>query len=71
MLEQLARVPFANLLVAELAVSEQAEDYGMHGSGMVIVNAPWQLDEQLSALLPFAFRIAWRRTGRDSAGRNG
>ncbi len=52
LLEQLARVPFANLLVTELAVSEQAEDYGMHGSGMVIVNAPWQLDEQLSALLP-------------------
>ncbi len=52
LLEQLSRVPFANLLVAELAVSEQAEDYGMHGSGMVIVNAPWQLDEHLSTLLP-------------------
>ena len=52
LLEQLARIPFANLLVAELAVTEQAEDYGMHGSGMAIINAPWQLDEQLTALLP-------------------
>jgi len=24
----------------------------MHGSGMAIINAPWQLDEQLTALLP-------------------
>lgn len=52
LLEQLAKIPFANLLVAELAVTDQAEDYGMHGSGVVIINAPWQLDQQLMALLP-------------------
>lgn len=52
LLEQLAKIPFANLLVAELAVTDQAEDYGMHGSGVAIINAPWQLDQQLMALLP-------------------
>lgn len=41
-----------NLLIAELWVQPASEEYGMHGSGVAIVNAPWQLDEQLSALLP-------------------
>ncbi|MEW6648087.1 MAG: 23S rRNA (adenine(2030)-N(6))-methyltransferase RlmJ [Pseudomonadota bacterium] len=26
---------------------------GMHGSGMLLINPPWQLDEQLKALLPW------------------
>lgn len=49
---QLRGLPAANLLVAELTVQAQGEDYGMHGSGMAIVNCPWQLDEQLAAVLP-------------------
>lgn len=52
LLEQLTKIPCANLLVAELAVSDQTKDYGMHGSGMAIINAPWQLDQQLASLLP-------------------
>ncbi|MCK5894293.1 MAG: 23S rRNA (adenine(2030)-N(6))-methyltransferase RlmJ [Endozoicomonadaceae bacterium] len=52
LLEQLAKIPCKNLLVAELAVSDQAKNYGMHGSGMAIINAPWQLDQQLASLLP-------------------
>ncbi|MBK1721819.1 23S rRNA (adenine(2030)-N(6))-methyltransferase RlmJ [Thiocystis violacea] len=39
-------------LVAELAVQAQADDVGMHGSGVALVNPPWQLDERLTQLLP-------------------
>ena len=40
------------MLVAELEVAAQPEEWGMNGSGMLILNAPWQLDTQLAALLP-------------------
>ncbi len=43
---------FPSLLVAELEVAAQSADWGMHGSGMLILNAPWQLDNQLQSLLP-------------------
>ncbi len=38
---------FTSLLCLELRVQEQSEDAGMHGSGMLLVNAPWQLDLQM------------------------
>lgn len=41
-----------SLLIAELAVKTPSEDFGMHGSGMAIINPPWQLDTQLQGLLP-------------------
>lgn len=41
-----------NLLVAELEVEAQQLELGMHGSGLAIINAPWQLDEQLKLTLP-------------------
>ncbi len=49
---QLHKLQPANLLVAELWVQSQAQEYGMHGSGVAILNAPWQLDLQLEQLLP-------------------
>ncbi|MBY4679062.1 23S rRNA (adenine(2030)-N(6))-methyltransferase RlmJ [Marinobacterium arenosum] len=52
MLRQLAALPLKNLLVAELSVAPQSAEFGMHGSGMAILNAPWQLDSQLASLLP-------------------
>lgn len=39
-------------LVAELAVCPQADDFGLHGSGMAIVNPPWRFEERLGTLLP-------------------
>ncbi|HEY3487404.1 MAG TPA: 23S rRNA (adenine(2030)-N(6))-methyltransferase RlmJ [Gammaproteobacteria bacterium] len=43
---------FRNLLLAELKVREQQEEFGMYGSVLAIANAPWQLDNQLRRLLP-------------------
>jgi 23S rRNA (adenine2030-N6)-methyltransferase len=51
MLEQLKLQGFKNLLTVELNVQDETRDEGMYGSGMAIINPPWQLDEQLSACL--------------------
>nr|WP_234418530.1 23S rRNA (adenine(2030)-N(6))-methyltransferase RlmJ [Dongshaea marina] len=50
MLSSLAELPLNNLLTAELSVEPQAEEYGMHGSGMAIINAP---GSSISRLKPY------------------
>lgn len=35
----------------ELDASAQTDDYGMHGSGMLVVNAPWQFDLVMASAL--------------------
>ena len=52
LLEQCKYAGWPSVLVAELEVAAQPEEWGMNGSGMLILNAPWQLDSQLAALLP-------------------
>ncbi len=47
----IARENLPDLLSIELSVEEQAEDFGMHGSGMLIINTPWQFREQMQATL--------------------
>lgn len=72
LLHLLRKQTTTSLLRAELDVKGAGEDYGMHGSGMAIVNPPWQLDEQLRSLLPelteslaqdseASFRLEWLR----------
>ena len=52
MLELFKYAGFPSVLVAELEVAAQPDEWGMNGSGMLILNAPWQLDTQLADLLP-------------------
>ena len=52
MLELFKYAGFPSVLVAELEVAAQPDEWGMNGSGMLILNAPWQLDGQLTSLLP-------------------
>jgi 23S rRNA (adenine2030-N6)-methyltransferase len=47
MLESLTQQSFKNLLKIELCVTTASESGGMYGSGMAIINAPWQLDTQI------------------------
>jgi 23S rRNA (adenine2030-N6)-methyltransferase len=42
---------FSKVLLVELKVEEQHPESGMHGSGMLIVNTPWQLDQVLASTL--------------------
>ena len=53
------------LLVAELCVHPDDSRAGLNGSGLVIVNPPWRLDDDLRALLPPLHAVlAERGTGR-------
>ncbi|PVZ68435.1 23S rRNA (adenine(2030)-N(6))-methyltransferase RlmJ [Pelagibaculum spongiae] len=47
LLRKLEKICQSNLLVAELTVDEQQPEFGMHGSGMAIINAPYQLDQNI------------------------
>ena len=52
MLRKIKQGGYSNLLKVELKVMGAQSEFGMHGSGLVIVNAPWQLDTELKAILP-------------------
>ena len=46
-LRQLARADLPNALVCELCIHAPDNQLRLNGSGMVIVNAPWQMDNEL------------------------
>lgn len=55
MREALSQLPTEEVLDIQLWVDEQPEAYGMYGSGMLIINPPWQFDahvQQVLAQLP-------------------
>jgi 23S rRNA (adenine2030-N6)-methyltransferase len=67
---QLKRSGIRKMLVAELRLFSQDLPLRMNGSGMVVINPPWHLDEQLAALGPWlhgalasggegGFRLQW------------
>lgn len=45
-----------NILLAELSIRPDAEEAGMTGSGMFVINPPWQLKATLQELLPVLMR---------------
>ena len=51
MLTALGQQPFKSLLKAELCVTSADSSGGMYGSGLAIINAPWQVDTQLTDCL--------------------
>jgi len=62
-----ARAGLPNCLNIELDAAAQTEDFGMHGSGMLVVNAPWQFDRMLEPALQelrgfMSKEAAWRIT---------
>jgi 23S rRNA (adenine2030-N6)-methyltransferase len=52
LLAALADSGMRNILLTELVVADEGKARGMHGSGMAIINAPWQSDSPLALLLP-------------------
>lgn len=53
------------ILYAELSIRPDDTPFGMNGSGMLLINPPWQLDEQLQSLLPWL----WQRLDQQQKGR--
>ena len=56
LLAALERDALAPTLVAELTVHPRDSRVGLNGSGVVLINPPWQLDEVLAATLPAVHR---------------
>jgi len=48
-----SRSEVKNLLHVEFCLHPDSEEYGMTGTGLFIVNPPWQLESQLSGILPY------------------
>jgi len=42
-----------NVLQVEFCLSADTEEYGMTGTGLFIVNPPWQLTKQMDQILPY------------------
>lgn len=62
---RLARSGIAKVLRAELAIGAVRPDGGLIACGMIIVNPPWKLESELSALLPaLAHRLGDGTTGQ-------
>lgn len=54
MLRTLTRIPGLNWLHATLSVHAPSHDgFGLHGSGMFVVNPPWTLDAAMADTLPW------------------
>jgi 23S rRNA (adenine2030-N6)-methyltransferase len=52
------------LAIYELTVAPESASGGLVGSGMFVINAPWQLDRELTAALPWLAK----RLGREGKG---
>ena len=51
-IRKLARLGIAKMLRVELIVATASEDLGLRGSGLIAVNPPWTLHDELKVLLP-------------------
>lgn len=55
--EQLKQLPVKSWLHVALSVQGQSEDgFGMHGSGMFVLNPPWTLHGALQEVMPYLVR---------------
>jgi len=57
---RLARLGIAKMLRVELIVAAPADDTGLRGSGLIAVNPPWTLHDELKTLLPTLARVLAR-----------
>lgn len=53
LLRRLGRQGWDEIIVAELTVGSASKGASLSGSGMAVINPPWQLDTQLRELLPW------------------
>lgn len=51
--QQLESSGIRNIQVFELSVSLDSEEKGMTGSGMIVINPPWTLKQEMSEVLPY------------------
>jgi 23S rRNA (adenine2030-N6)-methyltransferase len=51
------------MLRIELIVATASEDLGLRGSGLIVVNPPWKLHDELKVMLP-TLAVALSRGGK-------
>jgi 23S rRNA (adenine2030-N6)-methyltransferase len=54
--EDMVRSGMRDILLAELTIRADTQHAGMTGSGMIVINPPWQLAEALQTVLPWLQR---------------
>jgi 23S rRNA (adenine2030-N6)-methyltransferase len=52
------------ILVTELSIYQEVSPLHLNGSGMLIINPPWQLDRQIQDFLPWL----WKHLGAQGQG---
>ena len=55
-LDEIAHSGIPDILISELSIDEPDTKHGLYGGGMLIVNPPWRLEENLGTLLPILHR---------------
>ncbi|MGA9666249.1 MAG: 23S rRNA (adenine(2030)-N(6))-methyltransferase RlmJ [Gallionella sp.] len=62
--DQLKKLPVKSWLHVTLSVHTSSEDgYGMHGSGMFILNPPWLLHDVLQQAMPYLVKVLGQDDG--------
>jgi 23S rRNA (adenine2030-N6)-methyltransferase len=62
--DRLKRLPVRNWLHVTLGVhTPSADGYGMHGSGMFVINPPWTLNATLAGIMPYLVEVLGQDAG--------
>ncbi|MDD2719985.1 MAG: 23S rRNA (adenine(2030)-N(6))-methyltransferase RlmJ [Gallionella sp.] len=62
--ERLKQLPVKSWLHVALTVQHESEDgFGMHGSGMFVLNPPWTLHGELQEVMPYLVRLLGQDAG--------
>lgn len=62
--EKLKRLPIKNWLHVTLTVhTPSSNGFGMHGSGMFIINPPWTLHQTLAEIMPYLVQVLGQDAG--------
>ncbi|PKH23794.1 23S rRNA (adenine(2030)-N(6))-methyltransferase RlmJ [Enterobacterales bacterium CwR94] len=57
MVHELEETGIRRILQIELAVRPDSDQRGMTASGMIVINPPWKLEQQMTALLPWLHKV--------------
>ncbi|MDP3124638.1 MAG: 23S rRNA (adenine(2030)-N(6))-methyltransferase RlmJ [Thiobacillus sp.] len=62
--DKLKRLPIKNWLHVALTVHTPSPDgFGMHGSGLFVINPPWTLHKTLAEIMPYLVRVLGQDAG--------
>jgi 23S rRNA (adenine2030-N6)-methyltransferase len=62
--QQLTSLPAKEILYAELSIYPEDTPLGLNGSGLAIINPPWQIEARLHQLLPWLWQaLSPQKTG--------